>query len=358
MMLRRTSKELDRGLPPKKLFLLVCRPTGLQRSIHSALAQPSAGRALARLSMMRSNLIHPELLLTSAGGVQVVRELAPKLPEQPSAKLACSGKLQAAARLLDYILEKTTERAVVVSSSVRALSLVSEYVRAKMESDAATCYLVGSTPKRTREKNKKLFNGTGEAELRVMLLVDKLAEGQTLIGANHLILLDPTWNPALDQQSLGRIHRPGQRKPCWLYRLLTTGSVEETIIERQAGKLELLQLLSSKTLPNPLLEDHELLFSLDEASIPSRLASHLEELPELIYASPAWSRVDLTCDGGAAALQAFPMVHDLAQHALEEPDVGAQRLAWVAPIYNPVARPQPHHEGENTDVLLSYVFHD
>eukprot|EP00966_Prymnesium_polylepis_P215480 4990048-Prymnesium_polylepis.1 len=50
--------------------------------------------------------------------------------------------------------------------------------------------------------------------MRVLLLIEKLAEDQTLHGANHLILVDRTWNPAVDQQSLGRIHRPGGRRSC------------------------------------------------------------------------------------------------------------------------------------------------
>ena len=47
--------------------------------------------------------------------------------------------------------------------------------------------------------------------------------GLNLIGANRLILYDSDWNPAVDLQAMARVWRDGQRKPCLVYRLLTTG---------------------------------------------------------------------------------------------------------------------------------------
>ena len=47
--------------------------------------------------------------------------------------------------------------------------------------------------------------------------------GLNLTGANRLALLDSHWNPAADLQAMARVWRDGQRKPCVVYRLLTTG---------------------------------------------------------------------------------------------------------------------------------------
>lgn len=47
--------------------------------------------------------------------------------------------------------------------------------------------------------------------------------GLNLIGANRLVLFDSDWNPAVDLQAMARVWRDGQRKPCVVYRLLTTG---------------------------------------------------------------------------------------------------------------------------------------
>ena len=60
--------------------------------------------------------------------------------------------------------------------------------------------------------------------------------GLNLIGANRLIMLDPDWNPATDQQAMGRIWRDGQKKPVFIYRLMCPGTIEETMIYRQKIK--------------------------------------------------------------------------------------------------------------------------
>ena len=63
--------------------------------------------------------------------------------------------------------------------------------------------------------------------------------GLNLIGANRLIMYDGSWNPAIDEQVMGRIWRDGQLKNVFNYRLSTIGSIEETIFQRQIKKGEL-----------------------------------------------------------------------------------------------------------------------
>lgn len=45
--------------------------------------------------------------------------------------------------------------------------------------------------------------------------------------ASRLVMFDADWNPATDTQAAARIYRPGQTKPCYIYRMFTTGTVEE-----------------------------------------------------------------------------------------------------------------------------------
>lgn len=70
--------------------------------------------------------------------------------------------------------------------------------------------------------------------------------GINLVGASRLILFDNDWNPATDLQSMSRIHRDGQTKPCFIYRIFTTGCIDEKIFQRQLVK----NRLSSKFLDN------------------------------------------------------------------------------------------------------------
>ncbi|KAG7272523.1 hypothetical protein CRUP_006812, partial [Coryphaenoides rupestris] len=55
--------------------------------------------------------------------------------------------------------------------------------------------------------------------------------GLNLIGANRLVMFDPDWNPANDEQAMARVWRDGQKKTCYIYRLLS-----EKILQRQAHK--------------------------------------------------------------------------------------------------------------------------
>lgn len=60
--------------------------------------------------------------------------------------------------------------------------------------------------------------------------------GLNLIGANRLIMFDPDWNPANDEQAMARVWRDGQTKPCYIYRLVAAGTIEEKIFQRQTHK--------------------------------------------------------------------------------------------------------------------------
>lgn len=63
--------------------------------------------------------------------------------------------------------------------------------------------------------------------------------GLNLIGANRLVLFDPDWNPAADQQALARVWRDGQKKDCFVYRFIAAGTIEEKILQRQSHKQSL-----------------------------------------------------------------------------------------------------------------------
>jgi SNF2 family DNA or RNA helicase len=48
---------------------------------------------------------------------------------------------------------------------------------------------------------------------------------------------DPDWNPATDIQAMGRIWREGQVRPTFIYRLIDSGTIEESILQRQRTKV-------------------------------------------------------------------------------------------------------------------------
>jgi SNF2 family DNA or RNA helicase len=60
--------------------------------------------------------------------------------------------------------------------------------------------------------------------------------GLNLTAADHVFLLDPWWNPAVEDQAADRAHRIGQTRPVILYRVIATDTVEERILALQASK--------------------------------------------------------------------------------------------------------------------------
>ena len=73
-----------------------------------------------------------------------------------------------------------------------------------------------------------------------------------LIGGNRLVLFDPDWNPAVDKQAAARCWRDGQKKRCFTYRFLATGTVEEKIFQRQLSKEGLQSVVDDKEQVNAL----------------------------------------------------------------------------------------------------------
>lgn len=83
-----------------------------------------------------------------------------------------------------------------------------------------------------------------DSDKQIFLLSTKAGGlGLNLMTANHVVLYDSDWNPQIDLQAMDRAHRIGQTKKVYVYRLITQSTVEEKIIERQAIKLKLDQII-------------------------------------------------------------------------------------------------------------------
>ena len=69
--------------------------------------------------------------------------------------------------------------------------------------------------------------------------------GINLIGASRLIMLDADWNPAVDLQAMARVWREGQKKSVFIYRLFTSGTIEESILKVQYVNLRFTALVNN-----------------------------------------------------------------------------------------------------------------
>jgi SNF2 family DNA or RNA helicase len=77
--------------------------------------------------------------------------------------------------------------------------------------------------------------------------------GLNLTAADYVIIADPWWNPASEEQASARAHRIGQQRPVTVYRLVTQGSIEEKIVRLHRSKRDLAEgILSGEDAGAPI----------------------------------------------------------------------------------------------------------
>lgn len=96
--------------------------------------------------------------------------------------------------------------------------------------------LDGTTSISKRQKLVNRFNDPSKDEFAFLLSSKAGGCGLNLIGGNRLVLFDPDWNPANDKQAAARVWRDGQKKRVYIYRFLSTGTIEEKVYQRQMSK--------------------------------------------------------------------------------------------------------------------------
>lgn len=95
--------------------------------------------------------------------------------------------------------------------------------------------IIGSMPIQDRAKALEAFSNDPEVKcILISLMAGSM--GLNLVAANHVLMVDPWWNPAVEEQALDRIHRIGQNKFVKAYKFITKDSVEERMLEIQESK--------------------------------------------------------------------------------------------------------------------------
>ncbi|XP_022055664.2 DNA excision repair protein ERCC-6-like 2 isoform X1 [Acanthochromis polyacanthus] len=145
-----------------------------------------------------------------------------------------SGKMKVLQKLLRHYLKKR-DKVLIFSLSTKLLDVLESYCMAE---GLDFSRLDGSTKSKQRVQIVKDFNSSTHINL---CLVSTMAGGLGLnfVGANVVVLFDPTWNPANDLQAIDRAYRIGQCRDVTVLRLISLGTVEEVIYLRQIYKQQL-----------------------------------------------------------------------------------------------------------------------
>ncbi|XP_074058919.1 DNA excision repair protein ERCC-6-like 2 isoform X2 [Macrotis lagotis] len=145
-----------------------------------------------------------------------------------------SGKMKVLQQLLNHC-KKNKDKVLLFSFSTKLLDVLEQYC---MATGLDYRRLDGSTKSEERIKIVKEFNSAQDVNI---CLVSTMAGGLGLnfIGANVVVIFDPTWNPANDLQAIDRAYRIGQCRDVKVFRLISLGTVEEIMYLRQVYKQQL-----------------------------------------------------------------------------------------------------------------------
>lgn len=162
-----------------------------------------------------------------------------------------SGKMYVLYRLMKEMRKpgNGADKIVIISNYTQTLDLIGRMCR---ENNWGFCRLDGSVTMKKRQSMVDDFNDPGSSLIAFLLSSKAGGCGLNLIGGNRLVLFDPDWNPAVDKQAAARCWRDGQKKRCFTYRFLATGTVEEKIFQRQLSKEGLQSVVDDKEQVNAL----------------------------------------------------------------------------------------------------------
>lgn len=284
-ILRRNADVQARYLPPKTEFVVFCKPTTVQAEIYeqvletpacmSAISGYKSAQALSLINTLRKVCNSPRLLLPAkqkAKSKSAADDDADEVMDSISVEklraplLATSTKMRVLDSLLKAIAECTDEKVVLVSNYTATLDLLQQHLASL---NLSHLRLDGDTPTNRRQDIVNEFNKTHSMRNFALLLSAKAGGvGLNLIGASRLVLFDVDWNPATDLQAMARVHRPGQTRPTFIYRLLMAGGMDEKIYQRQLTKTGLADSIVDNKKTASVFSAEELrdLFTLDTAA--------------------------------------------------------------------------------------------
>lgn len=255
-ILRRTKEQVAKDLPEKQEMVLFCEMGDEQRKIYDAYRNDYRDKILGVVE----NQGIQKSQLTILQGLMKLRQIcdSPAIVKEEERFPNVSVKLEEIGREITENI--SNHKALIFSQFLGMLALIKEKMK---ELGVDYEYFDGSSTVAEREKAIHRFQN--DENCRVFLISLKAGGvGLNLTAADYVYIVDPWWNPAVEQQAIDRTHRIGQTKNIFAYRMICTDTVEDKILKLQERKRNLAKDLITddegfvKTLSK---EDVEYLFS-------------------------------------------------------------------------------------------------
>lgn len=230
-ILRRTKEQVAKDLPEKTETILFCEMGEEQREIYDSWRNDYRDKILGAIES--KGIQQSQITILQA--LMKLRQIcdSPAIMNEKDPYPNVSVKLEEIER---EITENIGEhKALIFSQFLGMLALI----RKKLEElEIPYSYFDGSTSVTDREKAIRNFQDNPEC--RIFLISLKAGGvGLNLTAADYVYIVDPWWNPAVEQQAIDRTHRIGQTKNIFAYRMICKDTIEDKILTLQARKKKL-----------------------------------------------------------------------------------------------------------------------
>ncbi len=236
-ILRRTKEQVAKDLPEKTETILFCEMEKEQRKIYDSYRNSYRDKILGVIDQQGID----KSQLTILQGLMKLRQIcdSPAILNEEEKYPNHSIKLD---ELTREIFENIGEhKALVFSQFLGMLGLIREKLK---EQGIPYEYFDGSTS--ITDRQKAIDNFQNNDECRVFLISLKAGGvGLNLTAADYVYIVDPWWNPAVEQQAIDRTHRIGQTKNIFAYRMICIDTIEDKIMQLQERKRKLANELIS-----------------------------------------------------------------------------------------------------------------
>jgi non-specific serine/threonine protein kinase len=227
-ILRRTKEQVAKDLPEKIETILYCEMEDDQRNIYEAYRNDFRDKILGTIESQGINRSQ----LTILQGLMKLRQIcdSPAILNEQEKFPNHSIKLEELGREITENI--SNHKALVFSQFLGMLALIREKLK---ELGVDHEYFDGSTTAIDREKAIQRFQK--DENCRVFLISLKAGGvGLNLTAADYVYIVDPWWNPAVEQQAIDRTHRIGQTKNIMAYRMICKDTIEDKILQLQDKK--------------------------------------------------------------------------------------------------------------------------